>query len=267
MDKYTYLILDALFFIPFILLWILLFRKIILTGLKFIFISGLLGGIVFFVIDLPATLWGAWTTNYEKTLGPMFATSVIEELIWAILVFMSVAIMIEVLLERLHYSPHIKNTERAFLWIIDILEKNAITYKISGGFAAKIYGTDRELADIDIEVQDEDIIFIEKEVRPYITFGPDRYKDERWDLELMTLLYEGQEIDIAGTNAKIFNKEKQEWDNSSGDFENIEIKEVYSKNVPVESLKSLIEYKKKLGREVDTEDVRQLELIYKNFNS
>ena len=83
MGKYTYLILDALFFIPFIFFWILLFKKIIFARLKFILTSGFLGGILFFIIDLPATMWGAWSMNYTKTLGPMFGASVVEELIWA----------------------------------------------------------------------------------------------------------------------------------------------------------------------------------------
>ena len=100
MDKWTYFILDALFFLPFIILWIILFRRIIITNLNFILISGLLGGVLFFIIDLPAMIWGAWSINYTKTFGPILGPSVIEEFVWAVLVFMSVAIMIGVFLEK-----------------------------------------------------------------------------------------------------------------------------------------------------------------------
>lgn len=154
-----------------------------------------------------------------------------------------------------------KNTEKAFLWITDILEKFGIKYKISGGFAARVYGVNRELADIDIEVKDEDIRITKEQVKPYIMYGPKRYLDENWDLELMTLNYEGQEIDIAGTGAKIFNKEKGKWEDCSGNLDTIEMKEVFGKKVPIESLQSLIAYKSKLGRKVDLEDVRQLQEI------
>ncbi len=155
-----------------------------------------------------------------------------------------------------------KNTAKAFDWITNVLEKHNIKYKISGGFAARIYGVNRELADIDIEVADSDIKKILSEVTPYITFGPDRYKDKDWDLELMTLVYEGQEIDIAGINAKIFNKKTNEWENSSGDLDIVDMNEVFGKVVPVETLDALIKYKTKLGREVDIEDVSQLKKLW-----
>ncbi len=154
-----------------------------------------------------------------------------------------------------------KNTEKAFLWITDILEKFGIKYKISGGFVARVYGVNRELVDIDIEVKDEDIRIIREQVKPYIMYGHKRYLDENWDLELMTLNYEGQEIDIAGTNAKIFNKQTEKWEDNSSSLDSVEMKEVFGKKVPIESLQSLIAYKSNLRREVDLEDVRQLQEI------
>jgi hypothetical protein len=84
-----------------------------------------------------------------------------------------------------------KNTKEAFLWIADILEKNAIQFKINGGFAAKIHGCTRELADIDIDVPEKYIDVVAKEAVPYITYGPELYKDENWELKLLTLEYEG----------------------------------------------------------------------------
>ena len=151
-----------------------------------------------------------------------------------------------------------RNTEKAFLWIMDILERNKITYKISGGFAARTYGVKRELADIDIEVSDKDISIIASETKPYIKFGPARYKDDNWDLELCTLVYEDQEIDIAGAEAKIFNQETKEWENSFSNLSNVNLVNVYGKTVRVETLNSLVSYKSKLARDVDLEDVKQL---------
>jgi len=154
-----------------------------------------------------------------------------------------------------------KNTEKAFLWITEILEGMNVSYKISGGFAARAYGVNRELADI--EVNDKDIALISGAVHPYIVYGPERYKDDNWDLHLMTLQYEGQEIDISGIEAKVFNKEHGVWENAGSDVDEYELIEVYGKKVPIEKLNTLIAYKTKLSREVDIEDVRQLKLLNK----
>jgi hypothetical protein len=156
-----------------------------------------------------------------------------------------------------------KNTKAAFNWIVNIIERHGVMYKISGGFAARIYGANRELADIDIEVANINIIKIAEDTKPYIIFGPKRYKDKNWDLELMTLKFEGQEIDIAGTEAKIFNNNTKEWESYSGNLQSIEIMEVFGKKVPIESKKSLIAYKSKLAREVDLEDIKQLSFLDK----
>lgn len=156
-----------------------------------------------------------------------------------------------------------KNTEAAFLWITNLLENQGIQYRISGGFAARAYGSKRELADIDIEVNDENVYALADHVRNYIVYGPERYKDANWDLALMTLRYEGQDIDIAGVGASIFDQESKEWVHFAGNLNRSNPIEIYGKTVPVETLEALIAYKKKLSRDVDKEDVRQL-LALKN---
>ncbi len=154
-----------------------------------------------------------------------------------------------------------RNTEKAFLWITDILERHNIPYKISGGFAGRVYGVNRELADIDIEISEKDISTILTDVKDYVVYGPERYKDENWDLELMTLRYEGQDIDISGVEAKIFNQTSGQWERCNNNLTKPNILEVYGKTVPIENIDALIAYKTKLGRDVDIEDVRQLSKI------
>ena len=158
----------------------------------------------------------------------------------------------------------IKDTEKAFLWIVNILEKHNIVYKISGGFAARLYGVDRELADIDIEVEDHSINLIAQHIpSEYIIYGPMLYKDENWELNLLTLLYEGQEIDIASVESKIFNQVSQQWESLEDTLDYVKFMDVFGKKVPVETIEKLIAYKSKLFRDVDQEDIRQLKLLAK----
>ncbi len=153
-----------------------------------------------------------------------------------------------------------RNTEAAFRWIVGLLQKHSIPFQISGGFAARLYGSKRELADIDIGIPDDRFEELMPEVKEYITFGPAHFVDDRWDLKLMSLKYEGQKIDIAGRDAiKFFDMESNAWVPGHRDLVISEIKTVYGIAVPVIPKRSLIAYKRKLMREVDLEDLEALE--------
>ena len=80
----------------------------------------------------------------------------------------------------------------------DYLRNIKYLFKSRGGFAARAYGVQRELHDIDFDIPEADFEKILPEVRPYIIHGPTQYKDDHWDLILLTLSYGGQRIDISG---------------------------------------------------------------------
>lgn len=153
-----------------------------------------------------------------------------------------------------------KNTEEAFRWIVGLLRKHNIPFQIAGGFAARLYGSQRELADIDIGIPDSEFDALYVDVKEHCIFGPARYVDDEWDLNLMTLKYKNQEIDIAGEDEiKLFDKESNAWVSASRDLSISEHKEVYGLTVPVIPKEALIAYKKKLMREVDILDLAALE--------
>ena len=157
----------------------------------------------------------------------------------------------------------VKNTTQALKWIITILRKHKIKFYISGGFAAKAYGSNRELADIDIEVHDASVFVIQKEVSKYIIYGPKRYIDKEFDLLLMTLKYRGQEIDICGIDSqKLYDKKLKKWYLDDIDLSKAVKKKVYGLRVPLMPLDKLIAYKKKISREVDIYDVNALTKLY-----
>ena len=153
-----------------------------------------------------------------------------------------------------------KNTEGALRWIVEILKKHNIPFQIGGGFAAHVYGSNREIADIDVAIPEEEFNTIFPEIKEYITFGPEHYVDGDWDLQLMTVLYQGQEIDFAGAyQKKFFNHTKQEWTEFPSDFSTSEYREIYGMKIPLMAKEKLIGYKKMLSREVDIEDLKTLD--------
>ncbi len=152
-----------------------------------------------------------------------------------------------------------KKTKEAFLWIIGILKKGKVPYLISGGLAARVYGSLRHLADIDIEIPNEYFGKILSAVKRYSVYGPKRYKDKNWDIFLLTLRYHGQLIDLSGIESgKIFDKRKNKWVKMKTDISNYNRRMVYGRFVNVSKKKDLIAYKKIIGRKVDLEDIKQI---------
>ena len=152
-----------------------------------------------------------------------------------------------------------KKTKEALVWIIRILRKKKIPYQITGGLAARLYGSTRPLADIDIEIHDKDIKKIFPHVKDYVVNGPLHYVDHQFDIYGVFLKYKGQSIDICGTDTqKVFNKPKNKKTSKIINLKKAIRKKVYGLSVKLVPLKDLIDYKKRLARKVDLEDIKQL---------
>lgn len=152
----------------------------------------------------------------------------------------------------------------ALRWIDDILKKHNISYQVTGGLAAKVYGSLRPLVDIDIDVSNNDIAIILPEIEPYLIFGPERYQDEMWDILLLTLDYHGQLIDISGADdGKVYNLLQNDWEACVVNLSAREFTMIENISVPVINKFDLVQYKSKIRRPVDLED---LEFLNKNTN-
>lgn len=152
-----------------------------------------------------------------------------------------------------------KNTKKAFLWIVNILQENNIPFQITGWLAAKIYGSNRELYDIDIEIPDEYFPILTPFIKMHLTYGPTRYIDKSFDLLLMSLNFLSQDIDISWTSSdKYFNNITQDWEFSNTNFKDSQLLECYWIVVPVIKLQDLIDYKSKIWRTTDLEDIKNI---------
>ena len=151
-----------------------------------------------------------------------------------------------------------KKTESALIWITGILNKHKIPFQISGGFAAKLYGSPRPLNDIDLDIPKERFAEIVDEVKEHIVFGPAEYKDKKWDLYLITLNYHGQEIDIGSTDVKIYDNTTDTWLDFLSDLSKSVEMEVGGIKVFVIPKKDLIDYKKYLDGDHQKIDVDSL---------
>lgn len=151
-----------------------------------------------------------------------------------------------------------EKTLRGFKWIVEILTKNKIPYRIGGGFAAHVYGSPRPINDIDISVSGRYFPIIVPKVSGYIVAGPQHYLNEKWNCDTLSLDYHGQKIDLTNVETlRMSNIEQTAW---------IQAKDLYSQYDPVVmrvegtdvSLfdpRGLIAYKKELGGEHQQIDI------------
>ena len=154
-----------------------------------------------------------------------------------------------------------KVAKSALIWIIHILKRLHIPFQISGGLAAIAYGAYRPLEDIDIDIPEEYFPLIKAEVKDFILYESAQYKDETWDLMLMTLNYKGQLIDLSSAlHTKIYNKNTKEWEDFPTNFSKSEIKKCFGLDVPVISKDELLSYKKIIARPIDLIDIEQIEM-------
>ncbi|KTD68221.1 hypothetical protein Lste_1379 [Legionella steelei] len=152
-----------------------------------------------------------------------------------------------------------QNIKAALIWITDILKKHHVLFQITGGLAARAYGATRPIEDIDIDIPEDKFDIIKNEVAGFITYGPDQFKSNTWDLLLMTLNYQGQVIDLSGAyQTKIFNGKTGLWQGLSEDLSKTHSKNILGLQLPVIPLDVLIAYKEALSREVDIIDIQEI---------
>jgi len=152
------------------------------------------------------------------------------------------------------------NSEKALEWIIGFLESKEFPYLICGGLAAIAYGSRRQLHDIDLYVPERNYEAVVEFGRKYITYGPERLTDTHWNVEYVQFNYMGQKIEVGSSkDIQIFDAEKHKWYQKDLDFKCYADVVVLGKFVRVMDKQTLIDYKRKLNREVDRADIEQIE--------
>lgn len=150
--------------------------------------------------------------------------------------------------------------ERAFKWIYDRLSELHIPCMVGGGLAVRLYGGSRPLYDIDLDIPEKRFADLLPSVSKYIVSGPERFRDELFDVFLLTLDYKGQLIDITGAESiRVFDKAAGVWRQDPTNFEAVSIRQVYGVSAKVQRADLLLRYKRWLARPTDLEDIQVLE--------
>lgn len=149
-------------------------------------------------------------------------------------------------------------TLNALTWIVGILHKHDIPYRIGGGFAACVYGSTRPVNDIDISLSGKYFDLIIPEVKEYLKSGVKYYSGEKWDCNYLSITYHDQKIDMTDIDTlRMSNKEQTKWFQTKDHFckfPNVS-KTVYGIKVSLIDPRDLVAYKKELA---DDEHLYQL---------
>ncbi len=143
-----------------------------------------------------------------------------------------------------------EKTLKALHFIVGVLDKHKIPYRIGGGFAAHIYGSERPVNDIDISLSGKYFSIIVPEIKEHITVGPKHYTNVKWDCDTLSINYYGQDIDMTDIDTlRMSNKEQTEWFQTKDIFRKFPnvIKEVDGIEVSLIDPRDLVAYKKELA--------------------
>ena len=144
-------------------------------------------------------------------------------------------------------------------WIVELLRRLDVPFQAVGGLAANAYGARRPPADLDFYVPTRRLEEVAESAAACVVRAPARYQDESWDLTFMKLEYHGSRIELGGADgARYFDRQAGHWREARIDFSLSIEQTVFGVRVPVMPLEQLIEYKRRLRREVDLQDIAEL---------
>jgi hypothetical protein len=149
---------------------------------------------------------------------------------------------------------------RALEWIIKLLAELEVPLQAVGGLAARTYGAKRPLVDFDFYVPTDALEKVAVAAGDRVVCTPRHHKGDCWDITFMILEFEGQRIELGGADgARYFDRLRGVWENAAIDFDQSVPRRVFGIEIPVIPFERLVEYKRRLDRDVDRRDLAEIE--------
>lgn len=144
-------------------------------------------------------------------------------------------------------------------WIVGLLRDRSIPFLICGGLAAKGYGSERELNDIDLFVPGEHFSSVVQAGQEFISKAAAHRQEEGWDLTYVQFKYAGIKVEVGSADSPhIFDAGTETWVPLDIDFARYATVHLLGLELPLMLKDDLIEYKTVLSRRVDIEDIRAI---------
>jgi hypothetical protein len=149
---------------------------------------------------------------------------------------------------------------RALAWIVGQLEAHSTPYQVVGGLAVRAWGGSRDVQDIDLYIPFDRGRTALSAMARYITWGPEHYQSDCWDLTFLKLDFGGQRIELGDSSStpRFFDVIKGVWEDQRIAFQSSVRLTVFGTACNVIPKQELIRYKRALDRPVDRIDVADL---------
>lgn len=147
----------------------------------------------------------------------------------------------------------------AVQWIVGLLQERNIPFLIVGGLAAKGYGSERDLNDIDLFVPGEHFPSVVQAGQAFVSKAAAHRREEGWDLTYVQFKYEGVKVEVGSADGpRILDAANQAWIPLEIDVSRQETVQLLGMALPLMLKEDLIRYKAALSRPVDIEDIRAM---------
>lgn len=144
-------------------------------------------------------------------------------------------------------------------WIVGILRDRDIPFLICGGLAAKGFGSERDLNDIDLFVPGEHFLSVVQAGQEYVSKAAAHRREEGWDLTYVQFKYEGTKVEVGNADSpRIFDSDSQAWVPLDINFSRFATVHLLGLELPLMLKEDLVRYKSALSRPVDIEDIRAI---------
>ena len=147
----------------------------------------------------------------------------------------------------------------ALRWVCGVLDGSAIPFQVTGDAAAAAYGAERPIRSLELFIAAEHVPVLLRRAAEHVVDYPWRRRDDAWDRVALSLSHEGVAVDVCVVEAARFREAATgEWRDAAIDPAASVTVKVRGVEAPVMPRRQLLDQKRRLDREVDRQDLRDL---------
>lgn len=140
-----------------------------------------------------------------------------------------------------------------------LLAECAIPFQVAGDVAAVAHGATRPVRCVEFFIAAEHVPVLLRAAREHVADYPWRRLDDAWDRVALSLSHEGVSVDVCVVEAARFKEAATgEWCDADIDLASSETLKNWDVEVPVMPRGQLLDQKRRLDREIDRRDIRDI---------